>query len=414
LKEFQVDEAEFCSLCKKCPGGRIARCLEYNKSLLNCLDGLPLREAARGGNIEVVDTLLATRGILLNQTNAHGLTALHFATLTDNADLVRKLLDHSDIQPNIEDKKGFTPVMLASLKGKTNSLKVLLEHPHVEFDMINEEGDTLEDRLNQTHLDKSTKKDILKISEAAMKRKGTKDRKKAAIFVLNWKYQDRHYNDLLGILDDVKIVKEVFKNRGYHVRVLENSKDIDSDVCNLLEKDEEFKNCARDAFQFIYMGHGIHKIMAEKHERGNHHINELGDCLVNVDGSLCSELRLSLSIAQELPENTTMCFLYDMCRVETRKQAERIKIEIDTFGLKKEFSDLGGDERTIKVFSAGLGQEAVDNNSFLNLLCQAVKTSYNGVRFVDMESERFLRGGQKANVEGKIRLINFEEFWPLH
>ena len=58
--------------------------------------------------------------------------------------------------------------------------------------------------------------------------------------------------------------------------------------------------------------------MAEKHEKGNHHINELGDCLVNVDGSECSELRLSLSIAQELPENTTMCFLYDMCRVETR------------------------------------------------------------------------------------------------
>ena len=89
-------------------------------------------------------------------------------------------------------------------------------------------------------------------------------------------------------------------------------------------------------------------------------------------------------------------------------------IEIDTFGLKKEFADLGGDERTIKVFSAGLGQEAVDNNSFLNLLCQEVKTSYNGVKFIDMESERFLRGGQTAKVEGNIRLLNFEKFWPLH
>ena len=45
-------------------------------------------------------------------------------------------------------------------------------------------------------------------------------------------------------------MKEVF---------IQNTKDIDSDVCNLLEKDEEFKNCARDAFQFIYMGHGIDK-----------------------------------------------------------------------------------------------------------------------------------------------------------
>ena len=91
-----------------------------------------------------------------------------------------------------------------------------------------------------------------------------------------------------------------------------------------------------------------------------------------------------------------------------------VKIEIDTFSLKRDFSDLGGDERTIKVFSAGLGQFANDNNSFLNLLCQAVKTSYNGVKFIDMDSERFLRGGQKAKVEGNIRLINFEEFWPLH
>ena len=55
----------------------------------------------------------------------HGLTALHFATLTDNADLVQKLLDHDDIQPNIKDKKVFTPVMSASIKGRTNALKVI-------------------------------------------------------------------------------------------------------------------------------------------------------------------------------------------------------------------------------------------------------------------------------------------------
>ena len=56
--------------------------------------------------------------------DVHGLTALHFATFTDNSDLVQKLLDHDDIQSNIEDDKGFTPVMSASFKGKTNALKV--------------------------------------------------------------------------------------------------------------------------------------------------------------------------------------------------------------------------------------------------------------------------------------------------
>ena len=89
-------------------------------------------------------------------------------------------------------------------------------------------------------------------------------------------------------------------------------------------------------------------------------------------------------------------------------------IEIDTSGLKRDFSELGGDERTVKVFSAGLGQEAVDNNSFLNLLCQEVGKTYNGVKFIDMESEKFLRNGQKAKVEGNLRLLTFEEYWPFH
>ena len=76
----------------------------------------------RGRNIEVLDKLLGTSGILVNlqsknylflsclvyiilfiPVDVHGLTALHSATLTDNSDLVQKLLDHDDIQPNIED-----------------------------------------------------------------------------------------------------------------------------------------------------------------------------------------------------------------------------------------------------------------------------------------------------------------------
>merc|ERR1712013_79965 len=66
VKQYQVDEDVFASLCKKSSGNKIAKYLEYNKALLNCLDGLPLREAARCGNIEVVTTLLGTNGILVN------------------------------------------------------------------------------------------------------------------------------------------------------------------------------------------------------------------------------------------------------------------------------------------------------------------------------------------------------------
>ena len=124
--------------------------------------------------------------------------------------------------------------------------------------MMDDEGNTIEDLL-KPNLDEITRKNVLKLFEAAMKRKGTKDRKKAAIFVVNWDYQQHpHYDDLLGIREDIIVVKNIFLKRNYHIKVIENSKDIESDVCNIV--DEEFKNCARDAFQFIYMGHGIHKV----------------------------------------------------------------------------------------------------------------------------------------------------------
>ena len=123
---------------------------------------------------------------------------------------------------------------------------------------MDDEGNTIEDLL-KPNLDEITRKNVLKLFEAAMKRKGTKDRKKAAIFVVNWNYEQHPtFDDLPGILEDVKVVKNIFLKRNYHLKVIKNSKDIESDVCNIL--DEEFKNCARDAFQFIYMGHGIHKV----------------------------------------------------------------------------------------------------------------------------------------------------------
>ena len=89
-------------------------------------------------------------------------------------------------------------------------------------------------------------------------------------------------------------------------------------------------------------------------------------------------------------------------------------IEIDTFGLKKEFANIGGDERTVKVFSAGLGQEAVDTNSFLNRICTEASTTFHGVKFRDMRSDKFLFRGQKPKIEGELLLETFEEFWPLH
>ena len=78
--------------------------------------------------------------------------------------------------------------------------------------MVDDEGTTLEVLLNaQPNLNELTKKNVLKLFEAAMKRKGTEDRKKAAIFVVNWNYEQHpHLDDLPGILEDVKVVKKHF------------------------------------------------------------------------------------------------------------------------------------------------------------------------------------------------------------
>ena len=136
----------------------------------------------------------------------------------------------------------------------------MLESPLVESDMFDEEGRSLEDLLiTQTHLRDLTISTGLKIFEAARKRNASKDRKKAAIFVANWMYQHPHYSDLLGIREDLKVAKNIFKKRNYYVKVIENSADILTDVCDLMENDAEFKKHARDVLQFIYMGHGIHK-----------------------------------------------------------------------------------------------------------------------------------------------------------
>ena len=89
-------------------------------------------------------------------------------------------------------------------------------------------------------------------------------------------------------------------------------------------------------------------------------------------------------------------------------------IKIETFDLRTKFSELNGDERTVKVFSAGLGQEAVDTNSFLNRICNEASTTFHGVKFRDMRSDKFLFRGQKPKIEGELLLETFEEFWPLH
>ena len=194
----------------------------------------------------------------------------------------------------------------------------MLESPFVEFGRVDEEGNTLEDLLRaEKHLGALTISEGLKLFETAKKRNITSDRKKGVIIVVNSKYSDRCFEDLPGTREDLKLALKIFKARNYTTKVIEDSPDILKDVRQFVNQ-EGFKESARDVCQLLYLGHGTHIDTVEKHERSINQKGEFGNCLVGVDGKYCSEVALALVIAQGLREDTKICLLYDMCRVQLR------------------------------------------------------------------------------------------------
>ena len=199
----------------------------------------------------------------------------------------------------------------------------MLEDKRVDLDIEDEDGDgkTIENMLPKDI-------DPLKISRAnkffqdAKTRKDMAARNKIAIFVINTQYK-APLNNLEGPLHDLENARKVFAAQNYSIHVIENSKDILTDVLDLIEN-EGLEGS--DAIQLVYSGHGVHKTSAEKGKFQTETENktnfgqrgELGDCLVNTDGTLCEELLLSWEIARELKGDALMGFFYDMCRSEKK------------------------------------------------------------------------------------------------
>jgi hypothetical protein len=79
-------------------------------------------------------------------------------------------------------------------------------------------------------------------------------------------------------------------------------------------------------FYHLFTGHGIHKTTVEKGgEIGEDDTEEyfrqegqLGDCVVNTNGSLCSELLLSFLLSTAVNENAHIGIFMDMCRTEDK------------------------------------------------------------------------------------------------
>ena len=104
--------------------------------------------------------------------------------------------------------------------------------------------------------------------------------------------------------------------------------------------EEEFQQL--DILQFVYsgirsilvcisliitlVGHGIYNTTAELGEFLGEDDDEttfmqkghIGDCIVNTDGTKCSELCLEVLLARAVNENALISMFFDMCRTENK------------------------------------------------------------------------------------------------
>jgi ankyrin repeat protein len=99
----------------------------------------PLIEAVKQGNINAVSGLLAKGEI--DAAEADGTTALHWAVVGDNGDLVRMLL-RAGADPNAANRYGVTPLQAAAVNG-TASITGMLAEAGADVNAVLPEGETV-------------------------------------------------------------------------------------------------------------------------------------------------------------------------------------------------------------------------------------------------------------------------------
>jgi ankyrin repeat protein len=94
----------------------------------------PLHDAAKQGDAAAVSAALIS-GIKVTSKSDDGRTALHFAAMQGNDDVVRVLLDAKGVEVGARDVRGHTCLHLAAISGHANVVAALVAAPPDNFNV---------------------------------------------------------------------------------------------------------------------------------------------------------------------------------------------------------------------------------------------------------------------------------------
>lgn len=106
------------------------RIIKYNQIKYNQIKSNKMNvfEASDMGDIDRVKFLVESENVDVNAVNKYGYTALAFASMNSNENIVRYLLS-KDANINVRDvEDGFTPLNLASFNGQIDMIKLFIDN----------------------------------------------------------------------------------------------------------------------------------------------------------------------------------------------------------------------------------------------------------------------------------------------